>query len=237
LLGGAAAVALVGIYLGIAAAAHLTPWQRTSVAATPGGPRTGSGTGSGSGTGAGSGTGSGAGVSSGAGSGRPSAAASPDASGPSSGPPSPAQALQDLIPGSIRAGGCSPGKLMLGATAVRNCSGVSYGPGKTGALVSYYLFADNTTLDKAYTGFLAAAKVPRGTGNCDRFRSFRAPCETKIRNSSPQMTGRAVEFTHQGYADIVSSDEERHVLVWVTARDGQAMLKWWVYPQQWLVTS
>ena len=126
---------------------------------------------------------------------------------------------------------------MLGAIAVRNCSGVSYGPGKTGALVSYYLFADGTALEKAYADFLNAAHVRQDAGNCDRFRSFRPPCETAIKNGNPVMTGRAVEYTHGGYADIVSSDEQHDVLVWVTARDGRAMLAWWVYPQRWLVTG
>jgi hypothetical protein len=218
----AAAVVLVGIYLGIAAAVHLAPWHATTAAE---GPATGSGTGSGTGSAPGSGTGSGTGPT-------PGHEASADAS-----PASPAQALRDLIPAGVRAGGCQAGKLLLGAIAVRNCSGVSYGPGKTGALVSYYLFADNTALDDAYAAFLTAAHVPRGTGHCGGFRSFRPPCETGIRNSSPVMTGRAVEYTHSGFADIVSSDEQRHVLVWVTAKDGQAMLTWWVYPQRWLVTG
>jgi hypothetical protein len=120
---------------------------------------------------------------------------------------------------------------------VRNCSGVSYGPGKTGALVSYYLFADNTALDKAYTAFLNAANVAQDAGNCAGFRSFRPPCETAIRNATPAMTGRAVEYTHGGFADVVSSDEQQHVLVWVTAKDGQAMLAWWLNPQRWLVAG
>jgi hypothetical protein len=51
------------------------------------------------------------------------------------------------------------------------------------------------------------------------------------------MTGRAVEFTHQGFADIVSSDEQRHLLLYATARDGQALLSWWLDPHRWLVTG
>jgi hypothetical protein len=51
------------------------------------------------------------------------------------------------------------------------------------------------------------------------------------------MTGRAVEYTHGGFADVVSSDEQQHVLVWVTAKDGQAMLAWWLNPQRWLVAG
>jgi hypothetical protein len=196
-----AAAALVGIYLGIAAVAHLTPWQDKAA---------------------------------------PSASPGRTASAAASGPASAAQASQGLlglIPAPVRAGGCPGGKRLLGATEVRNCTGVPYGTGR--AVVTYYLFADKAALEAAYGDFLTAAKVRRGGGNCADFRSFRAPCETAIRNAhvSPVMTGRAVEFTHQGFADIVSSDEQRHLLLYATARDGQALLSWWLDPHRWLVTG
>jgi hypothetical protein len=224
-LGAAAAVALVGIYLGVAAVAHLAPWHKAAAE--------GSAAASGSSP-----------------PGHEAPAAAPDSSPDTSPDTSPdsssgqgssaspaAQALRDLIPAGVRAAGCPTGKLLLGAIAVRNCSGVSYGPGKTGALISYYLFADNATLDRAYAAFLNAANVAQGAGNCGDFRSFRPPCETAIRNATPAMTGRAVEYTHGGFADIVSSDEQRHVLVWVTAKDGKAMLTWWLNPRRWLVAG
>jgi hypothetical protein len=210
-LGAGAAVALVGIYLGIAAVAHLAPWHGRTVAEGSVAPASPS----------------------------PSHAASAATSpGPASTASSPAQALRNLIPAGIRAHGCPAGKLLLGAVAVRNCSKVSYGPGKTDALVSYYLFADNAGLEAAYASFLHAAGVQQESGgNCGRFRSFRPPCETAIRTANPLMTGRAMEYTHGGFADIVSSDQQDNLLVWVTAKDGRAMVKWWVNPRQWLATG
>jgi hypothetical protein len=216
-LGLAAALALVGVYLGIAAAAHLTPWRAASSSAasssdSPASPAP------------------------------PSIQAASGSTGPASataGPsvPSAAQALLDLIPGGVRAHGCPAGHLALGAIAVRDCSDVSYGPGKPGAVVTYYLFGDNNAMGRAYADFLTASHVRQGTGNCGDFRAFSPPCETAIKNANPVMTGRAMEFTHAGAADIVSSDEQRHVIVYITARDGQALVKWWVRPDQWLVTG
>jgi hypothetical protein len=216
-LGVAAALGLVGTYLAIAAAAHLTPWHAAATSAST-----------------------------------PATSASPVFSASPSSPPgvpgsapatlgasapAAAQALLDLIPRGVRGHGCPVGQLILGAIAVRNCSGVSYGPGKADAVMTYYLFTDDAAMNHAYAEFLAAAHVRQGSGDCAGFTSFRAPCETAIKNASPVMTGRAVEFTHAGEADVVSSDEQRHVLVYITARDGQAMLKWWLHPDQWLVTG
>lgn len=209
-LGAGAAVALVGIYLGVAAVAHLAPWHgrtvaESSVAPASPSPSPGQAT---------------------------STATSP---APATTASSPAQALRNLIPGSVFAGHCPAGKLQLGAVAVRNCSKVSYGPGTTDAQVSYYLFADDNALEAAYAAFLHAAGVQQESGGkCDRFRSFRPPCETAIRTANPLMTGRAMEYTHEGFADIVSSDQQDNLLVWVTAKDGPAMVKWWVNPRQWL---
>jgi hypothetical protein len=220
-LGAVAAAALVGGYLGVAAAAHLVPWE-AQPAPSKGHPAAAA-----------------AAESTPAEQSTPADQSTPAEQSTPAGQstPAPAQALWDLIPGAVQAAGCPAVKVSLGAIAVRDCSRVGYGTATADARVTYYLFAGNADLDRAYADFLIAAHVSQGAGNCANFRAYRPPCETGLANREPLMTGRAVEFTHQGFADLVSTDEQRHVLVYLTARDGPAMLKWWVYPARWIVAG
>jgi hypothetical protein len=212
----------VAVYFGIAAVAHLTPFNKTAAANIhPTGPAS-----------------SGPASQSGSVTSAPSPAPDPDPDPDPSAPVnSPAQVLLNLIPSSNQGSGCPTTKNFLGAIAVRECTGVPYGTGSADAAVTYYLFANDTTLNKAYADYLSAFGIQEGAGNCEDFKSYRPPCETAITNTNPHMTGRAAEFTYKGYADLISSDEEQYVLVYMAAPDGQALLNWWLYPGRWIVTG
>jgi hypothetical protein len=213
-LGVAAAVALVAVYFGIAAVAHLTPFNKTAANIHPIGPAS-----------------SGPASQSASAASAPSPAADPDPGAPVN---SPAQVLLNLIPSGNQGSGCPTTKNFLGAAAVRECTGVPYGTGSADAAVTYYLFANDTALNKAYADYLSAFGIREGAGNCEDFKSYRPPCETAITNTNPHMTGRAAEFTYKGYADLISSDDQQYVLVYMAAPDGQALLNWWLYPGRWI---
>ena len=219
-LGVAAAVALVAVYFGIAAVAHLTPFNKTPAANIhPPGPAS-----------------SGPASQSASAASAPSPAPDPDPD-PSAPVSSPAQALLNLIPSSNQGSGCPTTKNFLGAIAVRECTGVPYGTGSADAAVTYYLFANDPALNNAYADYLSAFGIREGAGNCEDFKSYVPPCETAITNTNPRITGRAAEFTYKGYADLISSDEQQDVLVYMAAPDGQALLNWWLYPGRWIVTG
>ena len=218
-LGVAAAVGLIAVYFGIAAVAHLTPFHQaaSSVRIITSGQPSHPGLAQGSSADA-----------------APSPSPDPDASAPVN---SPAQVLWNLIPGGVRSSGCRIAKTYVGAIAARRCTGVSFGSGPGHAAVTYYLFADNTALYQAYADYLRAVRIQEGSGNCEDFKSYRPPCETAITNAVVHMTGRAVEFTYKGDDDLISTFEQKDVLVYITDPDGPALLKWWLYPANWIVTG
>jgi hypothetical protein len=218
----AAAVGLVAVYFGIAAVAHLMPFTSapssavvlpSSQASTPGESQQGSAD------------------SSSSSSSSSSSVPIPDRSAPAS---SPAQALLDMIPGSVRSTGCRATPDYAGAIAVRQCTGVSYGSGTPNAAVIYYLFADDTALNQAYADYLKVAKMREGTGNCGGFKSYLPPCETAITNAKINLTGRAAEFIYKGKNGLISTYAERNLLVYIAAPDGSALLKWWLFPGNWV---
>jgi hypothetical protein len=98
--------------------------------------------------------------------------------------------------------------------------------------VSYYLFANPAALNNAYHDFLGKfAHVSEDAGQCivnNAFVSFSPPCETSWNNgaSSPDL-GRIAEYDYKGTPDITTAFDQELVIVDMTGRHGNALLRWW----------
>lgn len=200
IIGVVAAIALVAVYLGVAAVAHLSPFPAKTVAVTSSAPPT-------------------RGNSS-------SPQSSPHATARSS-PPSQYQILLSKIPGDIQGtNNCHNIGTGFGATAVSRCVGLN-GPATE---IYYYLFPGTATLSTGYNSLLNTAKFKKGsecTTN-GKFVSFIAQCESGFTNPSPNITGNIAEYTNKSHNPvIVTSDSQQHLMVALVGTNDSALLAYW----------
>jgi hypothetical protein len=213
-LGIAAAVALVAVYLGVAAVAHLSPFPAKTVASTL--PPAVSGSNGGS----------------------TSPAASPDpAPDPDPDPdPSPASAydtLLSMIPNSIQ-DNCRSASTSVGATAVAECTGLQ---GLAATNIDYYLFAGTGALNNGFSSFLKSVNFPASSQSCttnNQFVSFVPQCKDSFTSTSPTMTGSVAEYVStQSNPIIVSTDNQQLVMGVLIGTNNANLLAYWK-PLQWV---
>jgi hypothetical protein len=217
-IGIAAAIALVAGYLGVAAAAHLSPFPAQTVAATsPAPPSTGNAN-----------TGNAA---------SPTPHGTPDPA-PDPTPSSDYQILLTKIPDNIKGtSNCRNAGTSAGATAVSQCTAPS---GLAASAIIYYLYPSQAALGTGYSNFLTTvAKFRRETGCTTNgsFVNFIINCESPFTSTSPDITGNIAEYVNKGQnlPIIVTSDNRQQVMVvLVGTNDGDLLTYWkqlqWVVP-------
>jgi hypothetical protein len=209
-LGIAAAIALVAVYLGVAAAAHLAPFPAKTVAAAS----SSSSSGSGQGTGATS-----------------APAATPDTGpDPDASPTSAYATLLSMIPADVAGRkNCTNIGTNVGATAVAQCSRIQ---GLAATSIFYYSFASASALSSGFNSFLSKESFKKGQTSCttgaNQFTDFVVQCEDGFTSTSPEMTGNIAEYTNTDNAPIiVSSDDQQLVMVvMIGANDGDLLAYW-----------
>jgi len=220
-VGIAAAIALVAGYLGVAAAAHLSPFpaktppttQAQSQSSSPPPARTSS-----------------------------SPASSPDASAETS-PPSQLDTLLAKVPAAIRdqdnQGACKNAGTGFGATAVSQCQNLQ---GLAAQVIIYYLYPSRSALAAGFSDFLQAQKfhkIKECTSSDGSFTDFLVDCQSDFTIKTPGMTGSIAEYTNSSAAQnpiIVSTDNEQNVMaVMIGTNDGDLLSYW--NKQAWVVNS
>jgi hypothetical protein len=199
-VGVAAAIALVAGYLGVAAAAHLSPFPAKTVAATSSpppstGPSTSPAT---------------------------SPAASPDAS-----PTSDYDILLSKIPATVQGqNNCRLTGTQYGAIAVSQCSRLSLPAGT----IIYYLFPSTAALTSGISKFLSGVhfhKEKECTTGSD-FTDFLVECQSDFNNKTPFMTGSIAEYTSTSNDPIiVSTDNQQNVMAVMVGTNAGDLLSYW----------
>jgi hypothetical protein len=209
-IGVAAAIALVAGYLGVAAAAHLSPFPAETVAAASSQPPS---------TGASTGPSTGPSTST-------SPAGSPDAS-PDASPTSDFDALLSKIPASVQGhNNCQLIGTQYGATAVIQCSRLNSGAGT----IQYYLYPSPARLTSGVSALLSKAgfhrQQPCTTGS--EFTDFLAECQSDFHNQTPFMTGSIAEYTNTSHDPlIVTTDNQQNVMAVLVGTNPGDLLAYW----------
>jgi hypothetical protein len=210
-IGVAAAIALVAAYLGVAAAAHLSPFPAETVAATSSQspttrPSTGPSTGPSTST---------------------SPAGSPDAS-PDASPTSDYDVLLSKIPANVQGhSNCQLTGTQYGATAVIQCSRLT---GLAAGTIIYYLFPSPAKLTSGVSAFLSKVGFRREractTGN--EFTDFLIECQSDFHNQTPFMTGSIAEYTSTSHDPIITtSDNQQNVMAVMVGTNAGDLLAYW----------
>jgi hypothetical protein len=205
-IGVAAAIALVAGYLGVAAAAHLSPFPAETVAASSSqppstGPSTRPSTGPSTST---------------------SPAGSPDAS-----PTSDFDVLLSKIPASVQGhNNCQLIGTQYGATAVIQCSRLNSGAGT----IQYYLYPSPARLTSGVSALLSKAGFHRQrectTGG--EFTDFLVECQSDFHNQTPFMTGSIAEYTNTSHDPlIVTTDNQQNVMAVLVGTNAGDLLAYW----------
>jgi hypothetical protein len=206
-VGIAAAIALVAGYLGVAAAAHLSPFPAKTVAATSPpstGPSTNPATNPAS-----------------------SPAGSPDAS-PDASPTSDYDVLLRKIPAAVQGhDNCHLTGTQYGAIAVSQCSRLNSLPAGT---IIYYLYRSPAALARGATTFLSGVHFHKQrectTGN--DFTDFLTECQSDFHNQTPFMTGSIAEYTSTSNDPIiVSTDNQQNVMAVMVGTNPGDLLSYW----------
>jgi len=206
-IGVAAAIALVAGYLGVAAAAHLSPFPAETVAASSSqSPSTGPSTSPSTST---------------------SPAGSPDAS-PDASPTSDYQILLSKIPGAVRSrSNCPFAGTQYGATAVSQCSRLS---GLGANTIVYYLYPSSAALSSGISSLLNSAHF-RKSQECTtggEFTEFLINCQSDFSNPTPPMTGTIAEYPNTSHEPIiVTSDNQQNVMVVMIGTNARDLLTYW----------
>ena len=210
-IGVAAAIALVAGYLGVAAAAHLSPFPAETVAATSSHPpstrpSTGPSTGPSTST---------------------SPAGSPDAS-PDASPTSDYDVLLSKIPANVQGhNNCQLAGTQYGATAVIQCSRLT---GLAAGTIIYYLYPSTAKLTSGVSAFLSKVGFHREractTGN--EFTDFLIECQSDFHNQTPFMTGSIAEYTSTSHDPIITtSDNQQNVMAVMVGTNAGDLLAYW----------
>jgi hypothetical protein len=205
-IGIAAAIALVAGYLGVAAAAHLSPFPAKTVTPTASqsqSPSTGPSTSPATSPGT-------------------SPAGSPDAS-----PTSDYDVLLSKIPSAVQSqSNCPNAGTQYGAIAVAECSRLSLAAGT----IFYYLYPSSTALASGVSQFLSGVhfhKQRECTSGSD-FTDFLVECQSDFNNKTPFMTGSIAEYVSKGNAPIiVTSDKQQNVMVILVGTNAGDLLSYW----------
>lgn len=205
-IGVAAAIALVAGYLGVAAAAHLSPFPAETVAASSSqsqSPSTGPSTSPGTNP-------------------RTSPASSSDAS-----PASDYDILLSKIPASVQGhNNCQLIGTQFGATAVIQCSRLTSGAGT----IQYYLYSSRATLTSGVSALLGKASFRRKQ-ECTaggQFTDFLADCRSDFRNQTPLVTGTIAEYTNTSHQPlIVTTDNQQNVMAVLVGTNPGDLLTYW----------
>jgi hypothetical protein len=221
LLGVIAAVAVIVVYFGVAAAAHLAPFTKAAAVVTP--TPTPKPHPSPSFT-------------------MPTPSPTPDTSPDTSPDAAPTitsdEALWNLIPGNVRTSNCKAITPTDQATEEIACTDAIYNAQTAGAYLYYYLFSSSTTLDASYTSnFLNPLSISSDEGTCGSFTKFSATCETGYNNTNPVINGRLAEYLYKGYNTLTWTEEQQDIMVYMSGVNGGQMLNWWLYPDHWVVTG
>lgn len=205
-IGVAAAIALVAGYLGVAAAAHLSPFPAETVAATSPPPSTGLSTGPSTSTSPAS-----------------SADASPDAS-----PTSDFDVLLSKIPASVQGhNNCQLAGTQYGATAVIQCARLN---NLAAGTIIYYLYPSPAKLSSGVSAFLGKVGFRRQqactTGG--NFTDFLAECQSDYHGQTPSMTGSIAEYTSTSHDPIiVTTDNQQNVMAVMVGTNAGDLLTYW----------
>ena len=212
-VGVAAAIALVAGYLGVAAAAHLSPFPAKTVAATASQSQSPST--------------------------RPSTSTSPAGSPDASPDPSPTSdydVLLSKIPSAVKSqSNCPNAGTQYGAIAVAECSRLSLAAGT----IFYYLYPSSTALASGVSSFLKGVKFhkERECTTGSDFTDFLVECQSDFNNKTPFMTGSIAEYTSKGNAPIiVTSDRQQNVMVILVGTNAGDLLAYWKQ-LNWIVIS
>jgi hypothetical protein len=214
-LGIAAAIALVAVYLGVAAAAHVSPFSAKTVASS-----TSQGQGN-------------VGNSSPIGSPDPAPDPDPD---PDPTPPSPFDTLLNMIPSNVQgtSNNCSNDGTAFGATAVADCTGLQ---GLAATAIIYYLFSDTSALGKGFSAFLTKSDFPASAQSCttnNQFSDFITNCRNTYTSTSPATTGSIAEYIDKDNDPvIVSTDNKQLVMAVLIGTNDANLLAYW-QPLQWI---
>jgi hypothetical protein len=210
-VGIAAAIALVAGYLGVAAAAHLSPFPAETVAATSS-HSPGTGTSTGVSTGPGTST---------------SPASSPDAS-PDVSPTSDYQILLSKIPGPVRSqSNCPFAGTQFGATAASQCARLN-GLGAT--TIVYYLYPSSAALSSGISSLLTSAHFHKNQEctTSGEFTEFLVNCQSDFRSTTPSITGTIAEYPNSSNQPIiVTSDDHQNVMVVMVGTNARDLLAYW----------
>jgi len=199
-VGIAAAIALVAGYLGVAAAAHLSPFPAKTVAATP---------------------------SQSASTGPSTSPATTPATTPATSPTSDYAVLLSKIPAAVQGrDNCHLTGTQYGATAVSQCSRLSLPAGT----IIYYLYPSQAALSAGLSTFLASVHFRKQrectTGN--DFTDFLTECRTEFHNQTPFMTGSIAEYTSTSNAPIIAStDDQQNVMAVLVGTNPGDLLSYW----------
>jgi hypothetical protein len=203
-VGVAAAIALVAGYLGVAAAAHLSPFPAKKVSATS---SQSAGTGSGTNPATTPAT---------------TPAGTPDAS-----PTSDYDVLLTKIPGAIQGrDNCRLTGTQYGAIAVSQCSRLNLGAGT----IVYYLYRSQATLSAGVSSLLSGANFHKRrecTTGAD-FTDFLVECQSDFHNQTPFMTGTIAEYTNTSNQPIIiTSDKQQNVMAVLVGTNPGDLLSYW----------
>jgi hypothetical protein len=207
-VGIAAAIALVAGYLGVAAAAHLSPFPAKTVSATSSqsqsqSPSTGPSTSPGT-----------------------SPATSP-AESPAASPTSDYDVLLSKIPQSIRSqSSCPNAGTQFGAIAVSQCNRLNLAAGT----IQYYLYPSAAALTSGVSQLLSSAhfrKQRECTSGSD-FTDFLVECQSDFHNQTPFMTGTIAEYISKDNDPIiVSTDKQENVMAILVGTNAGDLLAYW----------
>ncbi len=216
-LGIAAAVALVAVYLGVAAVGHLSPFPAKTVAST---------TAQGGSQGI---------VGSPAPVGSPDPAPDPDPD-PDATPPSAYDSLLNMIPGSVQGDNdnCSNDGTSYGARVVAECTNLQ---GLAATTIIYYLYSGTSALSNGFSDFLTASNFPSSAQSCttnNKFSDFITNCRDTYTSTSPATSGSVAEYVNKDNDPIiVSTDNAQLVMAVLIGTNDADLLAYW-QPLQWV---
>jgi hypothetical protein len=215
-LGIAAAIALVAVYLGVAAVAHLSPFAKTVASSTSLGGSQGN-------------------VGSPSPVGSPDPAPDPD---PDPDPPAPTayDTLLNMIPSSVQGdnNNCVNDGTSYGARVVAECTNLQ---GLAATTIIYYLFSGTAALNKGFGSFLTSSNFPSNVRSCttsNQFSDFITNCRDTYTSTSPAISGAIAEYVNKDNDPIiVSTDNQQQVMAVLIGTNDADLLSYW-QPLQWI---
>ena len=218
-LGIAAAIALVAVYLGVAAVAHLSPFPAKTVASVT------------------SQGGSQGNVGSPSPVGSPDPAPDPDPDpDPDAAAPSAYDTLLNMIPSSVQGdnNNCSNDGTSDGARVVAECTHLQ---GLAATTIIYYLFSGTGALNTGFSSFLTSSNFPSSAASCttnNEFSDFITNCRDTYTSTSPATSGSVAEYVNKDNDPIiVSTDDQQLVMAVLIGTNDADLLAYW-QPLQWI---